>query len=162
MANRRAAELISALALTPHPEGGFYREIYRSASTVSPADDRAARASLTTIYFLLTDDALSRWHRVRSDEVWHLYEGGPLELLDFDLDGGNVQRHRLAGVGPDSRPVAVIEAGHWQAARSIGPFTLVGCTVAPGFDFADFQMMSDDAASVAIVNMKWPELVKWI
>jgi uncharacterized protein len=158
----RATELISALALTPHPEGGFYREIYRSASTVSPADDRATRAALTSIYFLLTDDTLSRWHRVRSDEVWHLYEGGPLELLDFDLDGGSVQRLRLAGVGPDSKPVAVIEAGHWQAARSVGPFTLVGCTVAPGFDFADFQMMSDDAASAAIVKTKWPELVSWI
>ena len=79
----RAAELIAALDLRPHPEGGFYRQIFRSAMQVSPMDGRSPRAALTTIYFLLTEGSFSRWHQVASDEVWHLYEGGPLELLEL-------------------------------------------------------------------------------
>jgi predicted cupin superfamily sugar epimerase len=158
----RAAELIATLGLAPHPEGGFYREIFRSPSTVKPDDDRASRTALTTIYFLLTDDAVSRWHRVSSDEVWHLYEGGPLELLDLDLSVGNVTRHRLSTVDAGDRPVSVIAAGHWQAARSLGAYALMGCTVGPGFDFADFQMMTDDPEAANRVRAEWPELVDWI
>jgi predicted cupin superfamily sugar epimerase len=159
----RAKELISTLGLAPHPEGGFYREIFRSTSSVKPDDDRAPRSALTTIYFLLTEDAVSRWHRVGSDEVWHLYEGGPLEVLDLDFVAGSVTRHRLGDVaGSTDRPVAAIAAGHWQAARSLGPYTLVGCTVGPGFDFADFQMMSDVPDAMRIVRAELPELVAWI
>ena len=77
----RAAELITQLQLERHPEGGYYREIFRSADLVEPADGRGPRAALTTIYFLLPAGITSRWHRVTSDEVWHLYEGGPLEVL---------------------------------------------------------------------------------
>ncbi len=154
----RAAELIRTLDLKPHPEGGFYRELFRSAKTVMPGDDRGARAALTTIYFLLTGDALSRWHRVRSDEVWHLYEGGPLEVLDLDLDARRLERHRLANVaGDDARPTCVIAAGRWQAARSLGPYTLVGCTVGPGFEFADFQLMADDPDAMHALRADWPD-----
>ena len=80
----RATELITQLNLERHPEGGYYREIFRSADLVSPADGRGPRAALTTIYFLLPAGTISRWHRVTSDEVWHLYEGGPLEVLSVD------------------------------------------------------------------------------
>ena len=77
----RADHLIATLDLRPHPEGGFYREVYRSADRVVPADARGNRAALTTIYFLLVEGTFSAWHRVKSDEVWHWYEGEPLELL---------------------------------------------------------------------------------
>ncbi len=159
----RAAELIRTLDLKPHPEGGFYRELFRSATTVMPDDNRGARAALTTIYFLLTGDALSRWHRVRSDEVWHLYEGGPLEVLDLDLDARRLERHRLAAVaGDDSRPTCVVAAGRWQAARPLGPYVLVGCTVGPGFDFADFQLMADDPDAMQALRTRWPDEAGWL
>src|SRR5215813_3351060 len=117
--------------MIPHPEGGFYRELYRSSSQVQPADDRPVRAALTTIYFLLPEGAHSRWHRVASDEVWHLYEGGPLELFQASPDGSAVQRIVLEPAGANAGPVHVVPAGHWQAARSRGPYALTGCTVAP-------------------------------
>ncbi|HEY4303236.1 MAG TPA: cupin domain-containing protein [Gemmatimonadaceae bacterium] len=159
----RASELIERLDLQPHPEGGYYRELYRSASTVAPADDRGPRASLTTIYFLLTDDAVSRWHEVSSDEVWHLYEGGPLELFDLDLDARTLDVRQLGGASAeDVRPVYVIQAGRWQAARSLGAYALMGCTVAPGFDFKDFRLMSDDPAASSLVREHWPALATLI
>jgi uncharacterized protein len=159
----RAADLIATLDLEPHPEGGFYREVFRSASIVAPADGRGPRAALTTIYFLLTADTFSRWHRVRSDEVWHLYEGGPLELLELDLSQRSLRRHRLATVDVDvARPQCVIAAGRWQAAVTKGPYALMGCTVSPGFDFADFRMLVDDAAAADMVRADWPELAEWI
>ena len=158
----RAAELIATLDLRPHPEGGFYREIHRSASQVAPADGRGPRAALTTIYFLLHAGTASRWHRVTSDEVWHLYEGGPLELLELDGDARHLSRHRLAPVGDgDASPARTITAGAWQAARPLGDYVLAGCTVGPGFDFADFTMLADDPELASIVRRAWPE-VAWL
>lgn len=154
----RAEQLIAELRLEMHPEGGYYRELFRSRSSVLPSDDRGPRAALTTIYFLLTDETASRWHRVRSDEVWHLYEGGPLELLELDLDAQSVARHRLTQPGDRGAPVHTIPADRWQAARSIGPYVLVGCSVGPGFDFADFQLLADDPVASAQVLERWPEL----
>lgn len=139
----RAQSLIRQLELQPHPEGGFFRETYRSASSVRPADARGERGALTTIYFLLTAGQHSRWHRVTSCEAWHFYEGDALELLWLDEDGATVHRERLGPVSADAAPVRVVPAGCWQAARSTGAFTLVGCTVGPGFDFADFAMLAD-------------------
>lgn len=131
------------LNLRPHPEGGYYREIFRSAAFVQPLDPRQPRVALTTIYFLLPAGDVSRWHRVASDEVWHFYEGDPLELLTLDAATVDVERYLLGGVGQDSRPVHAVSAGVWQAARTTGAYTLVGCSVAPGFDFTDFQMLRD-------------------
>ena len=159
----RAQELISTLRLERHPEGGFYREIFRSAAHVLPGDGRGPRAALTTIYFLLPEGSVSRWHRVTSDEVWHLYEGGPLELLELDAANRDLSRHRLAPVGSSAgAPVCTIRAGMWQAARPLGDYALVGCTVGPGFDFADFQLLSADAALAAVVRAEWPELAPLI
>jgi predicted cupin superfamily sugar epimerase len=155
----RAAGLIATLGLQPHPEGGFYREIFRSTSAVTPGDGRPQRAALTTIYFLLTDDTWSRWHSVSSDEAWHLYEGGPLELLELDLATRMISRRNLAPVGDAAgEPAHVVAAGRWQAARSLGAYSLVGCTVGPGFDFADFRMLSDDEETAALVRQQWPDL----
>jgi predicted cupin superfamily sugar epimerase len=159
----RAAELIVALDLGPHPEGGFYREIFRSAAQVTPTDGRGPRAALTTIYFLLPEGTSSRWHQVASDEVWHLYEGGPLELLELSASGQALVRHRLGPVGNGAEaPVCTIGAGRWQAARPLGPYALVGCTVGPGFDFADFRLLADDPVRAAGVRAAWPDVAMLI
>lgn len=159
----RATELIRLLELEPHPEGGHYREIFRSSSGVTTHDERGTRHALTTIYFLLNEGEVSRWHRVWSDEVWHLYEGGPLELFDVDLDSRTARTHRLESAAADGgRPVQVIEAGHWQAARPLGAFALMGCTVGPGFDFADFRLMTDEPEAAQVVRDTWPALAALI
>jgi len=155
----RAAELIAALDLRPHPEGGFYRQIFRSEVQVTPLDRRGLRAALTTIYFLLPEDSFSRWHQVASDEVWHLYEGGPLELLELSASAQSVLRHRLGPVGSGTdAPVCTIGAGIWQAARPLGQYAFLGCTVGPGFDFADFRLLADDHPRAAAVRAAFPDL----
>jgi predicted cupin superfamily sugar epimerase len=145
MTMERVAALIRALQLAPHPEGGHYREIWRSPEAVARGDGRGERAAMTSIYFLLPAGARSRWHRVRSDEIWHHYEGAPLELLLVPADEFRLERRRLGPLGADraQAPVQCVPAGSWQAARSLGDYTLVGCTVAPGFEFADFELLSD-------------------
>jgi uncharacterized protein len=159
----RAASLIATLELQLHPEGGFYREIFRSAAYVTPADERGPRAALTTIYFLISKGAVSRWHRVTSDEVWHLYEGGPLELLELDASGQDLVRHRLGPIGNGAdAPVHTIAAGAWQAARPLADYALMGCTVGPGFDFADFRLLADDPERAALVRALWPEVAELI
>ncbi|HUR79298.1 MAG TPA: cupin domain-containing protein [Thermoanaerobaculia bacterium] len=126
----RARQLIEQLALEPHPEGGWYRQVYKSGSRVTRAADGADRTALTTIYFLLVEGTFSAWHRVSSDEVWHFYEGDALELLTREAAVRLDENHR----------VHVIRANEWQAARPLGAYTLVGCTVGPGFEFDDFEM----------------------
>ena len=144
----RATQLIDVLKLEPHPEGGYYREIYRSASRVRPDDERSERAAATTIYFLLVEGTHSRWHRVRSDEVWHLYEGGPLEIFTAPPAADHVHRVVLGTATASDGPVHVVPAGWWQAARPLGGYALAGCTVAPGFEFEDFSFLRDDAAAL--------------
>jgi uncharacterized protein len=154
-----AVTLIERLGLRPHPEGGFFTEVYRSASRVQPLDGRPVRAALTTIYFLLVEGMHSRWHRVTSDEVWHLYEGGPLEL--FQAPAGFASIDRLV-LGPAATtptgPVHTVPAGWWQAARSQGPYVLVGCTVGPGFEYDDFSFLRDDTADLVKIQQVDPAL----
>lgn len=152
LATSRADTLIATLGLTPHPEGGYFGELYRSAAMVKPDDDRGRRPALTTIYFLLPSGSVSRWHRVSSDEVWHFYEGAPLDLWTADPRARDVARHRLGPLDAGQQPVHTVPAGWWQAARSIGAYTLVGCTVGPGFDFADFALAADEPAAAAALR----------
>ena len=139
-----AAELVAQLRLEPHPEGGWYREIHRSAEIL--ATPRGPRAALTSIYFLLERSQFSRWHVVASDETWHYAHGAPLELLSYAPDSRQLRRQVLGpphARGDDELvPTGIVPAGHWQAARSLGEFTLVGCDVAPGFDFEDFDFVA--------------------
>ena len=159
----RAADLISTLELRPHPEGGFYREVHRSPSIVTTGDARGERSAITTIYFLLPAGMQSRWHRVDSDEVWHFYEGDPLELLELDARATTLARHRLGPVGGMlQRPVYTVSAGAWQAARSLGDYTLVGCSVGPGFDFADFRLLADEPELADAVRSAWPEIASLV
>jgi len=143
----RADALIRTLDLQPHPEGGFYRETFRSA--VVYAGPRGQRAASTAIWFLLRSTQVSRWHRVLADECWHWYEGEPLELLVCERPGMPVVAQRLGPVSGDVRPQYVVPAGWWQAARPLGTYALVGCTVAPGFDFADFTMIDPKTSEAA-------------
>lgn len=162
LVHSRAAQLITELALSPHPEGGHFREIHRSASVVDPRDGRSERAALTTIYFLLTSGEVSRWHRVASDEAWHFLEGDPLELHEADSSFDRVVTRILGPCSDAAEPVYVVEAGRWQAARSTGEYTLVGCTVGPGFDFADFEMLRDRPSEVESLEAGQPQWAEFI
>lgn len=140
-----AKDVIQTLGLAPHPEGGWYREIYRSADRVQRGDE--TRSTTTAIYYLLEHQQLSRWHVVDADEIWHFYGGAPLELLAYDPRSRELKREVLHSAASDTRPVGVIPAGVWQAARSLGQspgdYSLVGCTVSPGFEFSGFQFTID-------------------
>jgi predicted cupin superfamily sugar epimerase len=181
--NARARELIQLLELERHPEGGYYREVFRSPREVRvsapadvhgpsasgrPASGRPAsgtpasgtpasgppasgppappisRSAITTIYFLLVEGEPSGWHSVASDEIWHHLEGAPGELTELSLETSGIVRHHLGPLGGGTVLVATIPAGHWQSARTLGAYTLVGCTVGPGFDFEDFKLLADD------------------
>jgi uncharacterized protein len=144
--NPRAQSLISDLGLQPHPEGGYYREIFRSASRVQPGDQRTERSALTAIYFLLVAGQPSAWHQVFSDEVWSHLEGDTLELLCFDATNSQASTITLGRFSAGAAaPIHVVPAGVWQAARPLGEYALLGCHVGPGFDFSDFRMAKDDA-----------------
>lgn len=158
----RAAELVHALGLAPHPEGGFFRRLYRSDARVTPADGRQERAAVTTIYYLLEAGRVSRWHRVASDEVWHHYEGAPLELHTVGPAFANVERRTLGPLAGGAEPVLVVPAGTWQAARTTGAYTLVGCTVAPGFEFKDFELLRDSPALAAELARRHPALAAFV
>jgi predicted cupin superfamily sugar epimerase len=140
IATLSAADLIRLLDLRPHPEGGHFRETFRDSQTVE-----GGRAASTAIYFLLARGERSHWHRVDAVEVWHHYAGSPLKLEIAEGDA----RTSIA-LGPDiaagERPQGVVPAGAWQAAESLGDWTLVGCTVAPGFEFAGFELAPQDWA----------------
>jgi hypothetical protein len=156
----RAGALVEALALRPHPEGGYYQEAIRSQRRVRALEAGAPeRAALTSIYFLLVAGTHSRWHRVEADEVWHHYEGAPLELLQIDAAMQTLTISRVGPVdGGGTRPLAVVPAGCWQAARPTGSYTLVGCTVGPGFDFADFALLEDRPEEAAVLRARFPEV----
>jgi len=159
----RAAELVRLLELQPHPEGGSFRECFRSPSTVLTTRGQRQRSGLTTIYFLLRRGEQSRWHRLRSaDEVWHHYEGAPLELLWLDRGMGECTRESLGRVEGGTRPVAVVPSGCWQAARTTGDYTLVGCSVGPGFELDDFSLLSDVPEEELVVRSRFPSYVSLI
>jgi uncharacterized protein len=148
--------LIERFGLQPHPEGGYFRETFRGVDKVvreaSPGEQRSAS---TAIYYMLCDGAHSAWHRIRSDEVWHFYAGEPLDVHVID-SAGNLLTHRLGNALTHDDAVfqAVVPAGQWFAAELRNPatFALVGCTVAPGFEFSEFEL-----ADVAALAKAYPQ-----
>lgn len=131
-----AQEIITALALAPHPEGGYYRQTWLATN--------AGRPSGTCIYFLLADGHASHWHRVDATEIWLYHSGAPLVLSLSATDAGPAADHLL---GPDldtARPQIIVPENHWQAARTTGAYTLVSCTVSPGFQFSGFTLAAPD------------------
>jgi uncharacterized protein len=130
-----AAAVIRLLDLKPHPEGGHFREMFRDERQVD-----GERAASTAIYFLLARGERSHWHRVDAVEMWHWYAGAPLEL-EIAQNERRIERVTLGNdLASGQRPQAVVPAHAWQAAQTLGDWTLCGCTVAPGFDFSSFEM----------------------
>lgn len=156
----RAQQLIDKLGLQPHPEGGYFREVYRSELQVHSDAVGGLRAAVTDIYFLLPAGQVSRWHRVAHDELWNFYEGAPLALYQLSPDFSQSICQQLdPQIGQFKQ---VVPAHHWQAAESSGDYSLVGCTVAPGFEFSDFRMLKDLPESAAKVYATYPEWGRFI
>jgi predicted cupin superfamily sugar epimerase len=158
----RANELIATLQLQPHPEGGWFRENFRSDTQVQPQDARPQRSALTSIYFLLQTNQHSHWHRVLSDEVWVHLEGDALNLWSWDARDQTAICTTLGPVDASTgqRPQRTISAGLWQAAWPVMPsrhgYTLLACMVGPGFDFSDFSMLqnsSDEAEQMRLAGL---------
>jgi predicted cupin superfamily sugar epimerase len=160
----RARELIAVLGLTPHPEGGHYRRIHESTQRVRVDGGARTRAALTAIHFLLSAGEASRWHRVDADESWHHAEGDPLELLVFDPATRSLTRDRLGRLdaATRTRPLIVVAAGRWQAARPLGAYALVGCSVGPGFEFAGFTLLVEAPEVAAMIRATDPELAAFV
>jgi len=139
LAHLTAADIVRRLDLAPHPEGGFYRETFRDGDV-----DAAGRAASSAIYFLLNVGDVSEWHRIDATEVWHFHAGAPL-VITLSPNGHDAQSHWL---GPDleagHKPQLVVPPHCWQTATSLGAWTLVGCTVAPAFSFAGFELAPPD------------------
>lgn len=139
MTNLTAEQVVAALDLQPHPEGGYFRETFRDTTS-----DQNGRGASTAIYYLLRVGELSRWHRVDAAEVWHWYAGAPL-VLTISENGHDAESITL---GPEllarQRPQAVVPPNAWQTAESLGAWSLMGCTVAPAFVFERFEMAPED------------------
>lgn len=133
-----AADIIAQLDLKPHPEGGHYRETFRDSRKIN-----GTRAASTAIYFLLARGERSHWHRVDAVEIWHYHAGDPLVLSIADADGQH-DIHLGKEIAAGQLPQAVVPSGAWQSAQSLGEWTLVGCTVAPGFEFSGFELAPTD------------------
>ncbi len=135
MENLTADEMISRLQLAPHPEGGHFRETWRDPQEID------GRSVGTAILFLLKSGEISHWHRVDAAEIWHFYAGAPLELLKAVKEGSPVEKQVLGtDISTGQSPQIVIPAGYWQSAKSTGDWTMVGCTVSPGFEFSGFEL----------------------
>lgn len=154
-----AQDLIDRLGLVPHPEGGFYRETYRAPGSVQLSGFDGPRSTSTAIYYLLAAGDRSKLHRIRSDEIWHFYAGDPLLIVEISPDGALAQTRLGNSVARGEAPQHVVPAGHWFGACPAqgSAFSLVGCTVAPGFDFADFELGSRSALAAA-----FPQHANWI
>lgn len=156
----RAAELVRLLQLAPHPEGGWYREVFRSADVVHPGGNGLKRSALTSIDFVLAGGHFSAWHRVWSDEAWHLLEGGPLRLWLMPPQLDRLQSVDLTPATAQGAPRHVVPAGWWQAAVTLADFAYVGATVGPGFEFTDFSFGRDHALLREAIAQQAPELTR--
>jgi len=151
-------ELIARYGLIPHPEGGFYKEIYRSTQAVVSSVTQGERSALTHIYFLLAQGQVSSLHKVLHDEIWNFYAGAPLRLLTL---ADNSVSEQIIG-GDSGNYVGIITGGTYQAAETMGEYSLIGCSVAPGFDFNDFKLLRDDAALKQSIISNTPELQRFL
>jgi len=149
--------LVKKHGLVPHPEGGFYKQIYRANAHVSSPYHGQPRPAVTHIYFLLLKGQVSRFHRVLHDEIWNHYEGAPLRL--FQLHQQQLWEQRIGG--KEDEYACVVEAGRYQAAESMGDYSLVGCSVAPGFDFADFSFIEEPSMKHWI-EVSHPDMYRFV
>lgn len=146
--------------LEPHPEGGAFRELFKSAERVTPEDGRSERSAVTHIYFHLKQGEVSRFHRVLSDEIWHLYEGEGVILYQWEPGSDRVEK---IVVGGETFPHCyVVRKGGWQAAEPLGAEVLVGCTVGPGFEFEDFALIESQSPEAEAIRSLNSSLEKFL
>ena len=150
--------LIEKHKLAPHPEGGYFREIYRSGQKVESLVAGQERDALTHIYFLLGENQVSRFHKILHDEIWNFHEGYPVRIVKFD---GNSLKEEIIGQNCDSY-VSTVEGGVFQAAESTGKYTLASCLVAPGFDFKDFSFLSDQSEVLRKFKASHPDYKRFL
>ncbi|NER12020.1 hypothetical protein GWK08_01075 [Leptobacterium flavescens] len=146
-------KLVESLELLPHPEGGFYKEVYRSNDSISrvalPNKFNGKRSYATSIYFLITSGNFSAFHRIKQDEIWHFYGGSPLYVHCIDENGNYIRNEVGMDIENGQAPQLVVPAGVWfgSSVKDDNSYSLVGCTVAPGFDFDDFELAEREALS---------------
>lgn len=156
MSNLNAHLVIEKLKLKPHPEGGHYRQTFKDTATVLLNDNSGrTRSALTDIYFMLSQGEKSRVHKVNQAEIWHFYAGAPLFLYDLSED---LETLDIIELGKGLNFKYAVKPNHWQGAISTGEYSLVGCTVAPGFEFEDFSFLSDCGELAGKVTEKYPNL----
>lgn len=153
-------EIIKDLNLSPHNEGGFFRQTYKSDYTVQPQKESYARSCVTHIYYFLSKGMHSIFHKVKHDEIWNLYDGEGVTLYTFDAENDKVEEQILTQ--QDLKFHAVVRGDIWQAAEPIGDYVLVGCTVAPGWELEDEEYLSDHAEIVEKLGMLRPDLKRLI
>lgn len=153
---KKIQEIIAKYQLQPHPEGGYFSEVYRSEQIINSPANGEMRNAITHIYFLLAKGQISRFHKVLHDEIWNFYEGAPLKLIEFD---GNEIQESIIG---DRDYFKVIKGGVFQAAESTSEYTLVGCSVAPGFDFKDFSFLDGQMKEMKLLENKFSEYLRFI
>ena len=149
---------IEKLKLAPHPEGGYYSEFYRSEQSVKSATVNRDRRSVTHIYFLLLEGQVSLFHKVAHDEIWNFYEGDPIRFLKYDAFG---IEEDIVGAACNGY-VSIVKGGVYQAAESTGAYSLVGCTVAPGFEFEDFLFLRDELKHKEKFIEEFPDYLKFV
>ena len=145
--------------LIPHPEGGYYREVYRSGLRITSPTINKTRTAATHIYYFLMEKQISRFHKVAHDEIWNFYEGDTLKLITFN---GQEIKQTLLGIKQKAGYTLVVAAGCYMAAETSGAYSLVGCTVAPGFEFEDMSYLSDDTTDKEKLLTNFPEYKKFI
>lgn len=160
--DKKAKKLIKLLSLSLHPEGGYYKETFRSKTKIKSPKNKKMRNAITNIYFLLLEGDASRFHRVLHDEIWHFYDGSPMELIEISPDGLKISKTILGKNKSKINYSHCIKGGNWQAAYSIGEYSLAGCTVAPGFDFNDFEFLEKNNKICPVIFKKQPSLINLI
>jgi len=152
--------IINKLKLQPHPEGGYFKETYRSEGIIQasslPSEYNGSRNCSTSIYFLLTSDNFSAFHRIKQDETWHFYDGSPMLLHIINENGEHSKIVIGRNLSAGQVPQYVVPGGQWFAAEVINEndFSFVGCTVAPGFSFEDFELKSEAQLTALFPNQK--------
>jgi predicted cupin superfamily sugar epimerase len=160
--NLRVSELINLLEMEHHVGGGYIREVFRSTNLIHLPGNQEERRALTTIYYLLGAGEYDSWHRVDGDEVWHYHEGAKLELLWIEKGEEKCNHYLVGEIEDASRPVAVVPGGCWQMARTTGEYTLVGCTMGPGFEYEGYQLLKDYAEEARVIQHRFPELAEFL
>jgi len=149
-------QIIKKYKLQPHPEGGYFREVYRSELILTSPISKSHRNAVTHIYFLLVKGQVSRFHKVLHDEIWNFYEGTPLKLIEFD---GSKIHETIIGC---NQYFTVVKGGIFHAAESTVEYTLVGCSFAPGFDFEDFSFFEGEPELLTILKVQHPDYQRYI